>query len=132
MRKISSEEMQFRHCSLLLKRSVADGTKRGRTGQCLCLVSFLMLFIPLLLFHVVPSIANSSTWPFLQNIGITGLFLLGVGMFWCVVLRRIRCPSCGNKVELRSHRTGKSSEEIVIGICTKCKIQAELGFLSSA
>ena len=57
---------------------------------------------------------------------------LGLGMFFVVCLsafhmKRVRCPLCGGKTQLRTRYTGFAADHEIIAICPSCEVQCPTG-----
>ncbi|MFZ2280562.1 MAG: hypothetical protein WAW39_22380 [Prosthecobacter sp.] len=91
------------------------------------LLSISVMGISILLHWLWPG----SAWNVSGNLACTGLGIFFVTCLAAFHMKRVRCPLCGGKTELRVRYTGQGGDQEVITICQSCEVQCPTGMVFS-
>ncbi len=127
MKTIAEHEQAFRSSEEFDRSVLSYVSAKKRFIVRGILLSISVMGISILLYWLWPgSVGNVSG-------KMAGL---GLGMFFVACLttfhvRRVRCPLCGRKTELRVRYTGQGGDQEIITICPSCEVQCPTGMVIS-
>lgn len=127
MKNIAEHEQAFRSSEEFDRGVHAYVAAKKRFIVRGLLLSIAVMGISILLYWL---------WPGFDGPGSGNLAGMGLGMFFLTCLaafhvKRLRCPLCGRKTELRVRYTGQGGDQEVITICPSCEVQCPTGMVFS-
>ncbi|MFC5455227.1 hypothetical protein [Prosthecobacter fluviatilis] len=126
MKTMGGDEQAFRR---------SEEFERSVLSYVAAKIRFLVRGLLLSISVMVLSILLHWLWPVsewnvsgnMAGLGLGGFFFVALSAFH---VKRVKCPLCSRKTELRSRFTGFGGDEETIIICRSCKVQCPTGMVS--